>query len=270
MDRRQFLAMGASGVTLGLGGCVGHEVPLIGAQSYEINSVTVSSERTSPDYPYTIEPNHRVQAGYVEEDDSVVKFEGLSTKLQSVFTTARHDSYAAKTLPDGTRRILNEYDLIDFGEDVDSWRYVGFELLEVDLDTPPRLRITAKLLDDIAESDDPGRIEVRAQNTGNKPLQWSTGGPPPFGTLQTDAFLLWTDAYEESSLVSTENGEITGYLDAAVTVALNPGESVTEEYEIQADRDGVDSGVFRLDKPFRTLFDGGRETVTADLTIEID
>lgn len=270
MERRRFLVAGVGGAILPLSGCLTQEGPLFSDSPYEIESVTVSSGRTSPDHPYTIESGQRAEAERVGEDDSVVKLKELPAALQSVFTTARHDSYGAESLPNGTRRILNEYDFIDFGEDVDAWRYMGFKLLKVDLETPPRLRITAELLNDLAETDDPALVELRAQNTGDKPLQWSTGAPSPFGTLQTDEFLLWADSYEESSHVSTENGEITAYSDVAINVKLDPGESAAEEYEIQADQDGVDSGVFRLDKSFRTSFEEGRETVTATLTIEID
>lgn len=269
MDRRQFLATGASSVTLGLGGCVGHDVPVIGVQSYEINSVTVSSERTSPDHPYTIEPTHRVETGYVEEDDAVVKLVDLPAELQSVFKTARHDSYAAETLPDGTRTVLQEYDLIGFGKDVDHRQYIGFELFEVDLETPPRLRITAELLDESTKPDDPAIIEVRAQNASEEPLRFGTGPPRPFGVLHADDLLLWTDAYRKNSHVQTENGAVVGWNDVADTVTLDAGKEVSEEYELHPQRDNVKSGVFRLDKHFRVQFEGGRETVVAEVTIEI-
>jgi hypothetical protein len=269
MDRRTFLTKGVGGTILSLSGCLTKEGPLFSDFPYEISLVTVSSERTSPEYPYTIEPIHRVDTGYVEEDDSVITLEELPTQLQSVFKTARHDSYAATTLPDGTRRILNEYDLIDFGEDVVSGRYMGFKLLEVDLETPPRLSVTAELLDESAEADDPAIFELRAVNTSEEPLRFGTGPPHPFGVLYADDLLLWTDAYRENSHIHTENGNVIGWNDVADNVTLEAGEEVSEEYELHPERDNVKPGVFRLDEHFSVQFEGGRETVVAEVTIEI-
>lgn len=270
VHRRKFLAAGVGGVTLVCSGCLTQEGPLLDNSSYDLNSVTISSERTFPNHPYTLEPARWVEADDVKEHDSIIKLEGLSPELQSVFETARKDSYRADVLPDGTRTVLNEYDLIDFGEAIDSWRYMGFQLLEIDLDTSPRLSITAELLDDTATPDDPAIFELRAENTSEEPLRWSTGPPRPFGTLYADELLLWTDAYEESGHVHTADGDVVGGNDVAVAVTLDSGASISEEYEIQAERDSVGSGVFRADESVSVSFEGGRETVTADLTIEID
>ncbi|MFC7073087.1 hypothetical protein ACFQJ7_12525 [Halovenus rubra] len=270
MERREFLAAGVGGVTLICSGCLTQEGPLLGNSSYDIMSARVDSERTYPNHPYTLEPTRWVDTNDVNQNDRILKLEELSPELQSVFESAREDSYGADTLPDGTRRVLNQYDLVDYGETNDSWQYVGFELREIDLDTPPRLSITVDLLDDTATPDDPAVFELRAENTSEEPLRWSTGPPRPFGTLYADELLLWADAYAESGHVQTHDGDVVGANDIAVAVTLDSGASISEKYEIQAERDSVGSGVFRADKSFRVSVEQGHEIVTADLTIEID
>jgi hypothetical protein len=94
-------------------------------------------------------------------------------------------------------------------------------LFEIDLDSPPRVSVEARLLDDVVTSDNPATLEIVATNGGDKPIRWQTGTPKPFGIQVADDLVLWTEAYEEHG--AFEDGKSVGGSDEAVATTLDPG-----------------------------------------------
>lgn len=276
MDRRRFLAAGSGVGLLGTGGYLFRK-----RGPYEVVSLSATVERTAPDHRYTI-TDHRYPDS-AADDYSVIEYAALPEELRSVFDPGRAD-YTADTLPDGTREILSEYDLIDFGEDA-STRYVGFHLFETDLDSPPRLAVDAELLDSTAKANDPAVLEIRATNTGDDPCWIESGPPRPFGILRPeisssgsswrDDPLLWTDTYEQSDDVQTDRWGIAGGHDVAVVSELAPGDSVSEQYEIQPKRLAVGAGEYTLEQTFEPTFRAedrpiGEVTVESRISWELE
>ena len=272
MHRRRVLA-GSIGFPFALAGCLDGTAGLAtdhsSTEQYELHSLSVDIERTAPTHRYTVRTRKRYES--VDADASVVAFDELDESVRKVLEAAlEHPEYETDELPDGLRTVVEEYDFVDCTDCQTDYRYVAFELLTVDLDHPPRLAIDAHLLDAIATPDDPAVIELAAKNDGDDPLRWHTGVPAPFGILRTDEeLLLWTEVYEESGHVGVADGEITGADDIAIEVGLEPGESVTERYELQPDRDGFESGSFALTEELATEFEGGRETVSVTVEWEV-
>jgi hypothetical protein len=83
-----------------------------------------------------------------------------------------------------------------------------------------------------------GQIKLIITNTGDSTASYITGEPEPFGVLGAGGsegeFVLWTDAYEESSCVQTDGREIEGGCDGGPSVELDPGEDRSETYEFRA------------------------------------
>jgi hypothetical protein len=87
-----------------------------------------------------------------------------------------------------------------------------------------------------------GRLELAVRNEADAERQLRTGPPRPFGVVRCHpagasetTHLLWTDAYAESSRVQTDRREVELVDDIGIDVALEPGESANETYEVPAD-----------------------------------
>ena len=272
MHRRRLLA-GSIGLPFALAGCLGDSAGMATEQSgtvgYELHSLSVDVERTAPDHRYTVRTRKRYES--VDADASVVAFDELDDSVSEALEVALdRPGYESDELPDGVRTVLEEYDFVDCAGCETSHRYVAFGLQEVDPDEPPRLDVDAHLVDPVAAPDDPAVLELVAVNEGDDPLIWHTGVPAPFGILQTEeGLLLWTDAYEESGHVGVADGEITGADDIAIEVDLEPGETVTERYELQSEREDFEPGSFVLSEEVATEFEGGRETVSMTVEWEV-
>jgi hypothetical protein len=275
MNRRQFLAVCGGGTAIEIGGCLGRE-PAAGTETaandsrYELVSFEASSERIRPEHRYTIDPDSFADS--LDDEDTAIKIGNLSSDAQSTLRNALSAgpglsaSYSTDALPEDARTTIEEYDFVDFGDDTE-YRYVGFSLFEVDLDSPPRLTVEARLLDEIATSDDPAVLEITATNNGDETIRCETGTPKPFGIQVADDLVLWTDAYEEGAVI--ENGEIVGGSDEDVVTELDPGKTATEEYEVQSARDAFEPAEFTLNGELNYRFEGGRETVSYEVSWEI-
>jgi hypothetical protein len=277
MDRRRFLAICSGGAVIGIGGCLGQEPagqdPADGTETtaddsrYELVSFESSSRRTKPEHRYIIDRDGF--AGSLDDERTAIKIENLSSDAQSTLRnalSARSDPYSTDEIPEDARTAIEEYDFVDFGNDAD-YRYVEFRLLEVDVESPPRLTVEARLLDNIVTSTDPAVLKLTATNEGDKTIIWHTGTPKPFGIQKADGLVLWTDAYEETG--AYEDGKSVGGSDEEVSTELNPGGTVAEEYEVQSDRDTFKPGEFALDGALNYRFEGGQETVSYEVRWEI-
>lgn len=280
MHRRKFLAVCGGGLTSGTSGCLGRELaeqetedrPETAADEkrYELVSFEVSSKPIKPEHRYTIDPDSFADS--LDDGDTAIKIGELSPEGQSILRDALSAgpgpsaSYSTDELPEATRAAIEEHDFVEFRDDTE-YRYVGFSLFEVDLDSPPWLTVEATLRDDIVAPDDPAVLEIAATNTGNKPIRWQTETPKPFGIQVADDLILWTDAYEEGAVV--EGGEVVGGTDEEVTAELRPAKTVAEEYEVQSDRDAFEPGEFTLKDEIHYRFEGGRKTVSYDVGWEI-
>jgi hypothetical protein len=82
------------------------------------------------------------------------------------------------------------------------------------------------------------QIKLITTSTGDSTASYITGEPEPFGVLGAGGsegeFVLWTDAYEESSCIQTDGRDIEGGCDGGPSVELNPGEDRSETYEFRA------------------------------------
>ena len=272
MHRRRLLA-GAIGFPFALAGCLdgsaGTATDQSGTERYELHSLSVETERTAPEHRYTVRTRKRYTT--VDADATVVSFDELDEPIRTTLEAALdRPEYETDELPDGLRTVVEEYDFVDCTDCETNHRYLGFEILTVDLDDPPRLAIDAHLVDPVATPDEPAVIELVAENDGEVPLVWHTGVPAPFGILRTDGdLLLWTNEYEESGHVGVTDGEITGADGIAIEVGLEPGESIAERYELQPERDDFEPGSFALTESFATELEGGRETVAFSLEWDV-
>ncbi|USZ68014.1 hypothetical protein NGM10_14930 [Halorussus salilacus] len=115
-------------------------------------------------------------------------------------------------------------------------------------------------------------VGIALANEADGDLRISTGAPRPFGVLhfhpvgdEDDSRLLWTDAYEESDHVRTEDREIRSVDDIALVSELGPGETLSETYDVDADSlasgeyvvegsVGVDTGDDTANLPYRVVF----------------
>lgn len=280
MNRRKILAVCGGGMTIGIGGCLGRESAgqdpegetetAADNRRYELVSFEASSERINPEHRYTIDPDSFADS--LDDEDTAIKIGNLSSDAQSTIRNALSAgsgpsaSYSTDELPEDARTAIEEYDFVDFGDDTE-YRYVGFSLFEVDLDSPPRLTVEARLLDEIVTSDNPAVLEIAATNTGDETIRWQTGTPKPFGIQVADDLVLWTEAYEEGAVV--EDGEIVGGSDEDVATELDPGKTVAEEYEVQSDRNAFEPGEFTLSRKLNYRFEGGKETVSYEVSWEI-
>ena len=266
MHRRGFL-LGALAIPPAVAGCLDtFEGSRGDGGRYELDSFSTSSERVAPEHRFTV----RARAFYrsVDADHDVIEYDDLSEAVRSVVDAVLTDGvYSSPDLPGETQSILHSHDFVDCTGAGTGHDFVGFEVFEVDPAKPPRLAVDARVVDPVAERDDPATIELTATNDGDRPLAWSTGAPGPFGIRRSEAgVVLWTDSYEESRHVHVEGGEIRGGNDVAVGTKLRPGETVTEHYEIQVERDGFGPDSDALSGELSTEFEGGRETVSYSLT----
>ena len=203
MNRRQFLAVCGGGMPIGISGCLDRESAgqnpadrtetTADESRYELVAFETLSERTKPEHRYTIDPDSFADS--LDDEDTVIKIGNLSSDAQSTLRNALSAgpgpsaSCSTDELPEDARTAIEEYDFVDFGDDTE-YRYVGFSLFEVDLDSPPRLTVEARLLDEIVTSDAPAVLEIVATNQGSELIRWETGTPKPFGMQVADDLVL--------------------------------------------------------------------------------
>lgn len=128
----------------------------------------------------------------------------------------------------------------------------------------------ATIIDELATRDDPAVIALAVTNTGTEPMVLENGPYAPFGVPIADAndtvepdtfkqqiralatggipqtFHLWRDEYETGNKVTVKNGYASGFGMVQAAATLQPGETITREFQIRAWDRGVDPGHYTV------------------------
>jgi len=112
------------------------------------------------------------------------------------------------------------------------------------------LSVSARLTD-ASFADGRPTLELELVNEANRAVGVTTGAPPPFGVLSYHPVgddapnrLLWTDAYEESSHVSVEDGEVKMVHSIGLGMELGAGESTGRTFAIRESAAELDPGTY--------------------------
>ena len=122
-----------------------------------------------------------------------------------------------------------------------SGRSVGYRVtLEheaVESDAP--LVVETVIEDEQVAPGDPAILSISVTNEGSDAYGLMSGAPAPFGILRATKtgsdreLTLWSDAYDESTHVSTMAEVIVGVNDIGIVTEFEPGDSRSSRYELR-------------------------------------
>lgn len=96
--------------------------------------------------------------------------------------------------------------------------------------------LSASVIDQVVATGDGAKLRLTLTNQSDQDLAVYSGAPGPFGVVRLEALdtattsLLWTDAYERSSDVKTENQTVTLTNEIAISTPLAGNESVSRVF----------------------------------------
>jgi hypothetical protein len=101
------------------------------------------------------------------------------------------------------------------------------------------LRVDVRVVESRLAPFDPAAFDLTLRNAGDRAVEVLSGEPMPFSVLSvhraddagTDR-VVWSDAYRETSHVSTAGRRVLAVTGAGSAVTLGPGESLTTRYEL--------------------------------------
>lgn len=212
------------------------------AVRYHGSLVAVSTERSDPGPPYEVTAERASVSEFA--DGPVWNVSNESGAVRGVVREAGETEglFPLNDPPSG---------LID---GLDAHRYVRlngtFYTTYVEKRDPLPISVSAQFVDASFEDGQP-QLELELTNEAHRPVRITTGAPPPFGVLRyrsTDdsetGWLLWTDAYEESSHVTVEDGEVTMVHSIGLSTELDAGESSGRTFTIRESAADLDSGTY--------------------------
>lgn len=147
----------------------------------------------------------------------------------------------------------------------------------------PPIGLSGRIGDPTVYVHSPGILEFTIENIGEETIECYNRGIAPFGALHihnpnhpSGGRLLMNGKYEESDAIQLGNGSIGVDREVErVSTVLDPGESITEAYEISGDdiyRDGIHEVVNRW-SPFLSYRVGSRDSVEEidpDITVMVE
>ncbi|PSQ17371.1 hypothetical protein BRD00_07935 [Halobacteriales archaeon QS_8_69_26] len=199
------------------------------AVRYRGRVLEVSVSREDPGAPYTVEATPASLSDLA--DGPVWDASDADPELRRVVRRAGETTglYPLDDPPEGLLERLDAHDHVY----LDGTFYTTY----VEKRGPLPVRVEASFTD---PDGDPARIEIALHNESDGTVGVSSGAPPPFGVLRfgpegSDGpwYLLWTDAYEESTHVHTEGREVTSVNSIAVGTEVDPDDSVSRTFEVE-------------------------------------
>jgi hypothetical protein len=166
-------------------------------------------------------------------DLSEVENRDVRHALQNAF----EDEWRSNTLPDGLADLVERVDFFTGISTSETYTHIGFELYRPEPNSPSPLEFGATVLDDRVAPGSPGTLEYTLRNTGNEVQTVESGSIVPFGLLWAnripgaEKFLLWRSYDEDDPEIEfTDEGIIRPAI--AQTTELNPGESISRQYQV--------------------------------------
>ena len=193
-----------------------------------------------PGGPYDITA-HEVDAETVHED-GVVAIDDLDDDARAlVEEVADRRRIGLDEVPSSLRETIESESLVRIDDRLyrPSLHRLTDEPIEFD----------ATLLDETIAPGSPARLDLTVTNGGDEPVGIFSGAPGPFGVLRAededdDRLTLWSQAYAESSHVSTVGGVVVGWNDIGIVTELAPGEDASGEYQLRRRTIGLRPGTF--------------------------
>ncbi|MFD1588451.1 hypothetical protein ACFR9U_15825 [Halorientalis brevis] len=213
------------------------------AVEYHGDVLALSTTRNDPGSPYSVDATVASLSDLA--GGSVWRLSAASPAVQDVVRSAAAKSglYAFESPPDGLLAQLREHKYV----------YVGgrFYTTYVEQAGPQPLEIDATVEDATLDADG-ARIRLTLRNTADSELDISSGAPKPFGVLRyqpakstADSGLLWSPAYEDSSHVHTEDGEVTAVNSIALQTSIEPDGTVARTFTV--DDPSLSPGRYRIE-----------------------
>ena len=115
-------------------------------------------------------------------------------------------------------------------------------------DVSPPFSFSVEIVDPNAVIEHPARLRFSCSNEGERPIQIRNTGIWPFGLLElvdslgaeeAGGTILWTERYAESDEVDATNRRDYGTSSTPLVRPLDPGERISETYELHGDSLGV-------------------------------
>jgi len=212
---------------------------------YRINRLSVTTNTDKLSAKYVLKARRFYSAKAVEKrredsDEQIVVMdisEVENRDLRQALETAFENEWRSDTLPDGLAELVTRVDFFTGISTSETYSHIGFELYRPDPNSSSPLEFEATVVDEQVASESPGVLTYTLRNTGNEVQKVESGSVAPFGILWAnniageEKFLLWRDYKEDDpELEFTDEGIISPAIQKITE--LNPGESVSRQYEI--------------------------------------
>jgi hypothetical protein len=254
MDRRTFIVAGA----VSFGGILGSATDLLPA--FRLTSIESTVETDPAGAPWLLIPQNCSSKSCTS--DKEISLGELEPSVRDTFRrSVERGAVGFDQLPNTVRSVLKQYDRISGFEGRQSVR--RFELNRTPLGLFPHLSVTTELVDSDISMANPGRIKVIVCNETDEPIAVPREADPPFGPQRArgdeseSAFSLWAPDDLPYQLLPFSRGAPSG-----VQVGdLEPGENLSQTFEIRATDLDVDRGTYVVHDSLSYALSGGKLAV---------
>lgn len=232
MHRRAFLAAAGAGALSGCTGLALRAVPV----PYEIQGLTVSTEKIYPTHAYHFYRDHFVNEPTENAiEKSPIEYNDIDAALQPIvhrLITLNHE-VPFDDPPEGLIALADDY-VIDCSGLCSGHAYAAIGYAHTDPTAPPAAELTAEAFNKPWT----GGLNLSLGNTLDQPLTVMTGRAPPFGVLHAvgtngtdNQFTLWSAAYADDKQITVRGGEVL-YPDGGGRFEVSGGSAVRRAYTL--------------------------------------
>lgn len=254
MDRRGFLASGA----VSFGGVLGSATDLLPV--FRLTSIESTVETDPAGAPWLLIPQNCSSTSCTSEKE--ISLGELEPSVRDTFRrSVERGAVGFNQSPNTVRSVLKQYGKVSGFEGEQSVR--GFELNRTPLGPFPHLNVTTESVDSDVSVMNPGRIKLIVRNETDEPIAVPREAYPPFGPQRAhggeseSAFSLWAPDDLPYQLLPFSRGAPSG-----VQVGdLEPGENLSQTFEIRATDLNVDRGTYVIRDSLSYALSGGKSAV---------